>query len=168
MIIKHTSYLIGIHNIDFVEPCEHIGLGEPFFGNVTVNCRMDKSSYQIVLDIKTSVPAEFECDRCNDIFQTDITSDNKLVCLFKEEDIVEEDTSIIYLAPEQDKIDISNDVSEFSLLSIPMKKVCKEDCKGLCPKCGTNLNTGSCKCDDDSADSVWDPLLKLKEKLNNN
>ena len=53
---------------------------------------------------------------------------------------------ISYLPLEADKIDITKDVRDYSLLAIPMKKLCKEDCKGLCAKCGKNLNEGNCNC----------------------
>ena len=168
MIIKHTNYTNGVHEIEFNEPVSKVGLEEPFFGNVEVKCRMDKSSYQIVLDIIANAEVEFECDRCTKEFESTITGNFKLVCLYKEEDVSDEDINIIYLPPEQDKINISDDVVEYLLLNIPMKKICKDDCKGLCPHCGTDLNEKTCKCNENSTNPVWEPLLKLKEKLNNN
>lgn len=41
---------------------------------------------------------------------------------------------------------LDEDVRQMLILAIPMKLVCKEDCRGLCPKCGANLNDGACKC----------------------
>ena len=87
MIIKHTNFQVGIHNFEFVEPCKEIGLEEPFFGDVTVNCRMDKSLYQIVLDLEYTASVKFECDRCNVEFETEIESNNKLVCLYTEGEV---------------------------------------------------------------------------------
>ena len=52
-----------------------------------------------------------------------------------------ESINVNYLSRDADNIDISNDVREFALLSVPMKKLCSEDCKGLCFKCGKDLNT---------------------------
>jgi len=52
-------------------------------------------------------------------------------------------------------------------LSLPVKKLCKEDCKGLCPICGKNLNTGSCDCKPykkESPFAILKTLLKNKEK----
>jgi len=67
-----------------------------------------------------------------------------------------------------DKIDTTNDVREFALLSVPMKKLCKENCKGLCPKCGSDLNKEKCKCITEEIDPRWKPLMNLKDKLNLN
>lgn len=43
-------------------------------------------------------------------------------------------------------IDLNPDIREEIILEYPIKPLCKPDCKGLCPKCGKNLNEGSCKC----------------------
>lgn len=50
------------------------------------------------------------------------------------------------------------------LLAIPMKVVCREDCKGLCPQCGANLNLASCNCTR-PMDPRWQALEGLKDKL---
>jgi DUF177 domain-containing protein len=51
------------------------------------------------------------------------------------------------------------------LLAAPMKVVCREECKGLCPQCGQNLNQGECKCAAPVADLRWDALKELRDKL---
>jgi uncharacterized protein len=50
------------------------------------------------------------------------------------------------------------------LLALPMKTVCREDCKGLCPRCGKNLNQEACSCPA-PADARWEALGDLKQKL---
>jgi len=67
-----------------------------------------------------------------------------------------------------DNIDVTNDVREFALLSVPMKNLCKDDCKGLCSKCGTDLNISKCTCSKEEIDPRWKPLMELKDKLNLN
>jgi uncharacterized protein len=49
-------------------------------------------------------------------------------------------------------------------LALPMKPLCREDCKGLCPQCGTNLNTGSCECGPALEDPRLAPLKQLKKE----
>lgn len=46
-------------------------------------------------------------------------------------------------------------------ISVPMKILCKDDCKGLCPACGKNLNQGPCGCDLHEDDPRWDDLKNL-------
>ena len=56
-------------------------------------------------------------------------------------------------------------VREQVLLSLPSRSLCKADCKGLCPRCGQNLNTASCSCDQAPADPRWNALAGLADKL---
>lgn len=51
-------------------------------------------------------------------------------------------------------------------LGVPMKVVCREDCKGLCPKCGRNLNEGPCNCDLHEEDPRWEALKSLLQGMN--
>lgn len=50
------------------------------------------------------------------------------------------------------------------LLELPMKHLCREDCKGLCPKCGKNLNEGPCSCSTKAVDPRWAALLDSFEQ----
>jgi len=56
-------------------------------------------------------------------------------------------------------------VREQVLLSLPGRTLCKEDCKGLCPRCGQNLNLATCSCGDAPADPRWNALAGLADKL---
>jgi len=59
-------------------------------------------------------------------------------------------------------IDTAEVVREQILLAIPDQVFCGEDCKGLCPKCGANLNLIDCKCSDDDIDPRWAALRDIK------
>lgn len=80
----------------------------------------------------------------------------------EELELTREDLVLSYYS--DDEIDISPLVYEEIILSIPMKPICREDCKGLCPRCGTNLNTGTCLCQKESVDPRWRALKKLQLK----
>lgn len=64
-----------------------------------------------------------------------------------------------------DELDISDLIREQVLLAVPMKPLCVEDCKGLCPKCGKDLNEGACGCKTDEVDPRLAPLGKFKELM---
>lgn len=51
-----------------------------------------------------------------------------------------------------DRIDLGEVVREHVALQLPMKPVCRDDCRGLCPQCGTNLNADTCDCRQDDVD----------------
>jgi uncharacterized protein len=51
------------------------------------------------------------------------------------------------------------------LLATPVKTVCREECKGLCPSCGRNLNQEKCNCEQRAGDPRWAALGEIKKKL---
>jgi uncharacterized protein len=56
-------------------------------------------------------------------------------------------------------------IREQVLLAVPLKVICREDCKGLCPHCGTNLNLDQCSCAEPIEDPRWSALKDLRSKL---
>jgi len=167
MKIKYTTYPDGIHDLVFIEKAKDLGLPEPFVGEVKLNCRMDKSSSQIVLTCDATYSADFICDRCTENFISDLNSNFILVKVFDPEFTDTEESNIEYLPPDVTVIDLEPDLTELLKLSLPMKRLCSDDCAGLCPGCGANLNYEKCTCNNESVNPVWNDLLKIKDKLNN-
>ena len=64
-------------------------------------------------------------------------------------------------------LDMDEQLLEQLEMEFPMRFLCKEDCKGLCPKCGKNLNEGECNCDHQDFDPRLEPLRKLLEQMKN-
>ena len=54
-------------------------------------------------------------------------------------------------------------LAEQVLLAMPMKVICRSDCRGLCPHCGTNLNTDECRCSIQGSDPRLAPLARFKQ-----
>lgn len=65
---------------------------------------------------------------------------------------------------QQHVLDLTEAVRQCALLDIPMKPLCRENCAGLCPFCGQNLNRGPCGCPPRVADPRWSELSKLKKE----
>jgi uncharacterized protein len=63
-------------------------------------------------------------------------------------------------------IDLDDVVREQVELALPMARLCTEECEGLCPDCGANLNDAECACKLNRADERWAALSELKSKLN--
>jgi uncharacterized protein len=81
---------------------------------------------------------------------------------FKEDEEVElglEELDVEFLV--EDRIDVDHLVKENILLNLPVQPLCREDCRGLCQRCGANLNEGSCSC----AEEEIDPRLELLKRL---
>lgn len=69
----------------------------------------------------------------------------------------------VYPLPERgDELDLREAVREQLLLRAPEFALCSEACRGLCPQCGTDLNTGQCDCVPEPAASPWDALKNVK------
>ena len=103
-----------------------------------------------------------ECRRC----LTPVASPLRLDvgALFTQDPDALDDPDAYALAPEATEIDVTPAVREELLLAAPRYVLCREDCKGLCPQCGQDLNAASCGCAP-IIESHWQPLQALKDKL---
>lgn len=59
-------------------------------------------------------------------------------------------------------LELEDILREQILLALPMQRVCREDCKGICPVCGKNRNQNACDCHPDAADDRWGALRDLR------
>lgn len=168
MIIKISNLSDGEHNFVFEDKIQSLDLELPFYGKYKSSVLLNKLHDQIIIAVSTKFKVKFECDRCGIEFKSNLLSDYKMVYLMNEQPEETDSLNVSYLSRDADKIDITTDVREFALLSIPMKKLCSDNCKGLCPKCGKDLNKEECNCKTDDIDPRWKPLIKLKDKLNLN
>jgi uncharacterized protein len=81
-----------------------------------------------------------------------------------EDDLDEEDEALRFECPEG-RADLIQLVSEQLYLALPLKPVCREGCKGLCPNCGVNRNEVSCGCQEAWIDPRLAPLQQLRDHL---
>lgn len=167
MFIKISNLSEGVHQFEFENNVEKIDIVDPYFNGFKTKVVLNQLHNQIILEAVTTLKAKFECDRCCTEFEKDITSSYTMVYL-TDEPVDNSDENVTYIAPDTVRIDISKDVRDFALLSVPMKKLCIEECKGLCFRCGADLNSEKCNCDEEEIDPRWKPLLDLNKKLNNN
>lgn len=72
-----------------------------------------------------------------------------------------DDEDYVYMQGNNETADLSDLVRQSLLLAMPMKPLCSEDCRGLCPVCGTNLNDSTCTCVRGVTDPRWDGLRNL-------
>ena len=110
---------------------------------------------------------ELDCTRCLEPVEQhlDIPFDSAFVDASDETDFTETevtDEALDESLVENGVVDIAEVVREQILLAVPDQAFCREDCKGLCPKCGTNLNLIDCKCSDDDIDPRWAALKDIK------
>lgn len=105
--------------------------------------------------------AAAECVRCLTPFQHPVSSRFAEMYHYPPEKAPADGLVI----PEHMNLDFAPLVREDMLLSLPMRQLCRPDCKGLCPQCGQNWNEGPCACEPDPADPRLSALKDLKDKL---
>ncbi len=74
------------------------------------------------------------------------------------------DEDLIFVSPDDNQISLDGQIYENLLVNMPIRVVCKDDCKGLCSRCGANLNSGQCDCAED-IDPRWEALRKMKDDI---
>ena len=121
-------------------------------------------------EIKTEV--ELLCDRCAAperaplAVEFDTSFIPQEVEAVKAENVELAAEDLLLSSYEGDAVDLDELVREQILLALPSRPLCREDCKGLCMKCGANLNTGTCSCVQGEVDPRWAALAELKKGSN--
>jgi uncharacterized protein len=105
-----------------------------------------------------------ECRRCLEPVETPVSEDLILVFGPMEGEEGRGDEDIRPLPNEASVLDLGGAVREEILLSQTPLALCKQDCLGLCPRCGANRNLEQCQCTEESADPRWDALRALRDE----
>ena len=109
------------------------------------------------------------CARCLAEFQTEIDSPFTIFYIRAaglplDEDVELAEVDMISATYEGDEIDFTTEIAEQIILSIPFKPLCSEDCRGLCPSCGAELNLTECACGQNHVNLKFTALKNLKIK----
>lgn len=138
------------------------GEGRRFPDNIRITARITTVGPDFLLDLRVESEGDFVCDRCGASFRPIIQGGIQTLFTFHPADPDVEDDDVRVLEPGTDEIDLRRDVIDALILAVPAKAVCRESCKGLCPRCGTNLNETDCGCTFEEIDPRWDVLRRLK------
>jgi len=119
-------------------------------------------------DLATSL--ELPCARCLEPVVQDVTRKFDLLYRPLGTDAGNEELSVTVAEAEVgyyqgDGLLLEDAIREQVLLAVPLKVVCREDCKGFCPSCGKNRNSESCSCAQPHEDPRWAALKEIREKL---
>jgi len=134
------------------EPAEVMGLEHDRFVRAAGELRYALFAVVVSGRLLVSGTAEVRirarCSRCGEFFSTIVREPSFL--------------RAYSLAGGVQEIDVTPDLREALVLRIPIYPLCREDCRGLCPRCGANLNREQCTCAPEEAESRWDVLDKLQ------
>lgn len=136
------------------------GTYNPIKNGATVKGSAYQKADVVYLDISVSFQFEGVCDRCAEEVSKDMSFNlNKILVSSLANDVDYDD----YIVVENGVLDLDELVTEEVQLFLPSKMLCNDDCKGLCYKCGKNLNYGKCDCKKD-VDPRMAALLQLLDE----
>ncbi len=130
--------------------------------------------HQILQDIRIkgslSTSLEWACARCLEPVLLDVKRDFDLLYRPLGADAGRSELSVTAAEAEVSYYEgegllLEDVLREQVLLAVPLKALCRDDCKGLCPHCGKNLNSGQCSCAEPVEDPRWNALKEIRGKL---
>ena len=139
------------------QPAEVATGDEDYHVTAPVDLRMtiykDKDRFRLVGTVKTEL--ELQCSRCLEPFVLPVDREFDLRYLpagaaepeldeDEETEVEDDDVAVTFYRDEV--IDLNDLLREQFYLALPMKPLCKDDCQGICPQCGTNRNIAACDC----------------------
>jgi uncharacterized protein len=145
------SYIID--DKDFVEET-HLN------GPVVFSGQFFKVEDSILLTGTLKYTCDEQCARCLKEYRNTVEANVEALVVkdLSEDDIDSEQLKIV---EEDGCVNLDEAIKQTIYLSMPMKSICKEDCKGICPNCGVNLNIEECKCKKDLTDPRFEKLKDL-------
>ncbi len=160
--IRVSGLSPGTSEYSFTVSPQDIPLEANFDTPVEVTARLEKSPSQIVVRGAITTSGSFSCDRCLVSLRQALTCSFAVMYIYDEQEagrFPPEDIRV--MAHDATVIDLSPDVRELVLLSVPLKLLCSEECRGLCSSCGADLNVAGCGCRNEIANRPWQGLEKL-------
>ena len=131
-----------------------------------IHCELSKNGDMISARGWVKGKMLLQCDRCLQEFENCYKSYFEIHYRAQpeempgEEEFTEDQVEIVYFDGEL--LDVADQIRQTILLSVPMRALCKDDCKGLCGGCGRNLNLEKCQCSGPPPDERWSKLKDLK------
>ena len=133
-----------------------------------VNGKVRLAGNEVFVNGHLDSRARVECDRCLQPVQLPVNVDFALEYISDSEyessetaELTEEVMSVSVF--DGQALDVDEIVKEQILLAVPTRMLCREDCKGICPECGADRNTGECNCVPKEIDPRWAALKNLTE-----
>ncbi|HHD56297.1 MAG TPA: DUF177 domain-containing protein [Desulfobulbaceae bacterium] len=139
-------------------------------GSVKFSCVLQKKSESgIAMQGVVQATLLLCCDRCLTAYPYKVHSDMRLIYevhygehgQVKDADLPVQGLNVVELS--EPVIDIEEAVRQQLYIALPIQRLCMQNCRGLCPGCGSNLNNNPCSCKEDPQDSPFAVLGTLKK-----
>ncbi len=168
--LTEIARTIGMHAEQAIdEPCP-AELGLDCTSNVRGILKLSNTGSLLIMNGKISADVKFPCSRClvdfsmpieapiEEQFRIEKIGDAAMILPMEEEDEAAE-TALV----KNNVLDVDELIRQNLLLVLPIQPLCKEDCAGLCPTCGENLNVRQCSCPPGDLESPFHALADLLE-----
>lgn len=162
MDLKQLFDLIGEKqefDCDFDFSKERLYGNAPFTHPVRVTGKIENRAGVVRLVFSVKSVLSLQCDRCLKAFEK--AMDYSFSHIIVRELSNTDDEEFDYVVCADGMLDLEELARADLMLELPTKVLCREDCKGLCPKCGKDLNLGSCDCKTKDIDPRWQALSDL-------
>jgi uncharacterized protein len=150
-IEKNLDEDFKINNLNFINP-------------ISVLLQLYKVDKDISGSIKVKYKYTEECSRCLKKYKNIIEKKEDLFISSEKISSEDKDADVFYIQLQNGYIEIDDVVEEIFHINRPLKPLCEENCKGLCPECGTNLNDEKCDCDTEEIDPRMEQLKDLLDE----
>jgi uncharacterized protein len=142
-----------------------------FTGPVRTRLRASRIREMVEVEGVVEAAVRLQCGRCLAEFDCPLVAEFALTYTGErpgappaaepeEKELDADEAGLIYFRGEE--IDLTEGIQEQVILAFPLRPLCREDCKGLCPRCGADLNHGDCRCPAPTAESPFAALARLK------
>ena len=146
--------------VNLPELCSE-GEGIRFLSKIGIDLQVTRVLKEVTVTGNVQLSIQTSCSRCVEPVRIELSPYVSLV-LSPADKISDEDDDLEHETYRDDEIDLSNYLMEQIAISLPIKVVCNEDCKGLCAICGTNLNQETCTCESEKVNPRFAILKNLK------
>jgi len=141
----------------FAFPPQVVAVEDP----VRLALRVTRDGPTIVVSGQVDVVARRTCDRCLSTFSESVVVDLREVYHMGDASLPDadpDDDEVHFLGRRATRVDLAPVIRQRVLLELPMKSLCRDDCKGICPTCGVNRNEAECRCSIGPVDARWRAL----------
>lgn len=149
-----------------------VGLGVEQVGDVGWSGYLERQTGRIRFAGRLDGTLELACGRCLDPSRVDVAGEFDL--FFEQRDNLEYEENAEIELEEPDmrtafmtgtELNVGEVLTEQLLLAVPMKPLCRDDCRGLCAQCGQNLNIAACECSVPAVNPAFGVLQALKDRM---
>lgn len=130
--------------------------------------RLLRTTRGILVRARLEVEPEYECSRCLKAFTTPVELVIEELFAFKRDPVthaVVEVAAEEFQLEDEQYLDLSEAIRQYEESARPIKPLCRPDCAGLCPNCGSDWNDGPCACTASDSDPAWSALNELASRL---